>query len=99
MKKDPTIKDHLFPKSYEAYYDIIVKAGIRTGLDKKTVPNCLRHGGLTELANQGLKPHSLRDIAGHACISTTFNHYIHVNKAELSRIRRSKEPNKIINQL
>jgi site-specific recombinase XerD len=53
-------------------------------------PHALRHSFCTHLADDGVNPWTLRDLARHASITTT-EKYLHLNQRHRSLVARLEE--------
>lgn len=91
---------YVFPSSWGGGYDrplskrglqvlvkrLAVKAGLRDALEPRRVrPHALRHACLSRLLDSGANVHDVRDIAGHASLSST-DTYAHTSMKRLAQV-------------
>ena len=79
------------PLSTRVAYDIVKRAGIRTGLLKPLHPHALRHSYATHLLRSGANLRVLQALLGHATLQAT-SRYTHVGLDDLARTLEAHHP-------
>ncbi|AGL16096.1 tyrosine-type recombinase/integrase [Actinoplanes sp. N902-109] len=78
---------------YEVFYDDrwkkIRELAEAKGLRKRMTMYGLRHSLLTWLASEGVDPMTLRTIAGHKRVSTTFDIYVHSTRRHHPKVKEA----------
>ena len=74
-----------------AIHQIVQKAGRNAGLKKKVSPHTLRHSFASHLLDGGADLMAVKELLGHADISTT-QIYTHVDRKHLQKIHRDHHP-------
>src|SRR6266566_1672532 len=69
------------PLEYADVNDLFQRLQKKTGIDAHA--HLFRHSSLTSLAKHGWRPELLRERAGHAHISSTYQLYVHPSDEEL----------------
>ena len=65
-----------------SWQTIYRKAGIENGTFHDLRSTCI-----TEWLEQGLMPHEVKELAGHADINTTMNYYVGIRESLIARAR------------
>lgn len=79
------------PLSTRVAYDMVRKAGVRTGLIKPLHPHALRHSYATHLLRSGANLRVLQALLGHATLQAT-SRYTHVGLDDLARTLEAHHP-------
>lgn len=79
------------PLSTRVAYNIVRKAGARTGLIKPLHPHALRHSYATHLLRSGANLRVLQALLGHATLQAT-SRYTHVGLDDLARTLEAHHP-------
>ena len=67
---------------------LLKRLGKRAGIEKRTHPHGLRHTFASDLADDGVNPHHIQQLLGHANLATTSRYVATLNpKAALDAVR------------
>jgi len=67
---------------------LLKRLGKRAGIEKRTHPHGLRHSFASSLADDGVNPHHIQQLLGHANLATTSRYVATLNpKAALDAVR------------
>lgn len=86
--------DYVFgsePLSTRKAYDIVKKAGLKTGLLKPLHPHALRHSFATHMLSSGADLRILQELLGHESLTAT-QKYLHLSLDSLAQTMESHHP-------